>query len=190
MASMAYNKALQLDKSNASAQTKLELVKELFGPPAQTAKAKSVMKQATAASPAQPGTAVEAPPVAKPAPEKGPVEAVKAAAASPADFEKLVKAWAAAWSKRDLNGYLAFYADDYAPAGTNRADWVEVRKGRLTKPAFIRVGVSGISVKMVDKKAVVSFKQTYESNLLKGVSAKTLVFRQIGNAWKIVEENS
>jgi tetratricopeptide (TPR) repeat protein len=251
MASMAYNKALQLDKSNASAQTKLALVKEMFSPPsaakpkvaavsAPVAAAKpATMKPATSASPAQPGTAIETPaaaPAEKPkvavaekpadkAAEK-PAEKPKAAAAEkPADkvaekptekpsdkvaekpaekpkaggdkanaqgdIEQQVNAWAAAWSKQDVDAYLSYYVADYAPPGSAHADWVELRKARLSKPTFIRVGVADMKIKMLGaKKAIVQFNQAYESSILKNTTTKTLVFEQIDGTWKITEEIS
>ncbi len=195
MASMAYNKALQLDKSNASAQTKLSLVKELFGPAQAGAKAKpATMKPTPVASPAQPGTAVE--PVAasktpaSTAAAATPTKTPAAGADANSEYTQIVEKWAAAWSKQDVDAYLAFYVGDYAPPGANHADWVELRKSRLTKPSFIRVSVSDFDIKMVNKKAVVTFQQRYESNTLKQMTSKTLVLQQIGGVWKIVEEIS
>jgi Flp pilus assembly protein TadD/uncharacterized protein YchJ len=234
MASMAYNKALQLDKSNASAQTKLALVKELFGPPAAQAAAKTkvaavtakpaTMKPAAAASPAQPTTAIETPtqatapaaatpaastPAASssatatpapatPAPEKPkasagtekPKATAQSNAATQAELEQLIRGWAAAWSKKDVDAYLAYYVADYAPPGSTHADWAELRKARLIKPTSIRVEIADLQVKMLNKKAIVSFKQTYESNILKNTTSKTLVFEQLDGAWKITEEIS
>lgn len=187
MASMAYNKALQLDKSNASAQTKLSLVKELFAPPPGAKAKPTVMKPAVTASPSQPSPTVDTPAVAtgKPAAADKPK-----AATDNAEYEQVVKNWATAWSKQDVTAYLAFYVDDYAPPGMSNANWVEQRKSRISKPTFIKVGVSDFDVKMVNKKAVVTFKQNYESNTLKQSTTKTLVLQQIGGAWKIVEEIS
>ncbi|MFN7087692.1 MAG: tetratricopeptide repeat protein [Burkholderiales bacterium] len=70
MASQAYDKALQLDRSNAAAQTKLNMIKELFS-----------------GSPRQPKVAaakIESAPKAAPAPAaKAPVPAAAAVAAAP-----------------------------------------------------------------------------------------------------------
>jgi tetratricopeptide (TPR) repeat protein len=116
MASQAYDKALQLDKSNAGAQTKLELIKELFSgaraprPSARTdgariaagkAPATTVPPVAPAAQPAS--TAPKAAEPAKPAlatapataPAKGPEPAKAAsapAAAAPAPAPAVVTA--------------------------------------------------------------------------------------------------
>src|SRR6185436_9734081 len=95
MASQAYDKALQLDKSNTTAQTKLNLIKELFPgvrPGRPSAKGEPPAKVA-AAAPAptatvtKPSPPVQAPPAQAPAkPAEPAVPAVKAAepAAKPA----------------------------------------------------------------------------------------------------------
>jgi tetratricopeptide (TPR) repeat protein len=76
MASQAYDKALQLDKGNANAQSKLALIKDIFSRQATRQPAKPV---ATASAPAP-----AAPPVtAKLAPPAAPVAAPAPAAATP-----------------------------------------------------------------------------------------------------------
>ena len=90
MASDAYDKALQLDRSNARAQTKLSLVKELFSnssiAPAAPAKSEEAVKVAAVPVVAQsnPPVAVAVPkPVAVPVPEPvKPVEPPKPAGSS------------------------------------------------------------------------------------------------------------
>jgi tetratricopeptide (TPR) repeat protein len=84
MASQAYDKALQLDKSNTTAQTKLNLIKDLFPsgkpartsargePPAKVAAAPAATRPAPSAQPAPP-PARAAEPVA-PAPKEAPKE--------------------------------------------------------------------------------------------------------------------
>lgn len=97
--------------------------------------------------------------------------------------------WAAAWSKRDVSAYLAFYAAGFeTPAGMPRAVWEAQRRERLTKPQHIRVEVSNLAVTTSGKQATVTFSQRYESNLLKGKKQKTLVLEAQGGQWKIVRE--
>jgi tetratricopeptide (TPR) repeat protein len=80
MASQAYDKALQLDKSNATAKTKLNLIKNLFpgSPPApKAAAAKPGATQDAVAAPAQrpPAPVVQAPAQpAVPAAKSAPIE--------------------------------------------------------------------------------------------------------------------
>ena len=76
MASQAYDKALQLDKSNTTAQTKLNMIRDLFPADPRSAKiaagkvepAKVAAAPVPAPPPYDPTKAAPAPPTAKPAP--------------------------------------------------------------------------------------------------------------------------
>jgi tetratricopeptide (TPR) repeat protein len=199
LASQAYDKALQLDKSNVSAQTKLALIQELFSPAArlpEPAKAKEPPKEA-AKEPAK-ATAKPAPvaQTAKPAeeppqPEARPGEPAKAAPAMAPEEAVLaaVHAWASAWSAKDVSAYLAAYDKDFqVPGGEDRAAWEAKRSERLTKPEYIKVHLSQIKVSVKDDTATVQFRQRYESNLLKSQDRKTLILVNRDGAWKIREE--
>src|SRR3954466_10585903 len=128
LASQAYGKALQLDASNAGAQNKLSLVRELVREPAREIPAKpaAVPTPAIAAAPAVPAA-----PKAEPS-----------ASNAPGDVLKTVNGWAQAWSKKDVDGYLAHYAKDFkTPAGESRADWEKSRRSRIAGAKSIQVAV-------------------------------------------------
>ena len=178
LASQAYDKALQLDKSNTGAQNKLSLVRELVGGPAQLAAAPK--------EPAKPPVAAEKPPV---------VAAVDKPAAAPSNGEdvlKTVNAWAQAWSKKDADGYLAFYARDFkTPGGEPRPQWEKTRRERIAAPKSIAVGIEQAKVTMQGSdQASVSFRQSYRSDKLKSSSRKTLVMTRAEGRWLIREERS
>ena len=178
LASQAYDKALQLDKSNTGAQNKLSLVRELVGGPAQLAAAPK--------EPAKPPVAAEKPPV---------VAAVDKPAAAPSNGEdvlKTVNAWAQAWSKKDADGYLAFYARDFkTPGGEPRPQWEKTRRERIAAPKSIAVGIEQAKVTMQGSdQASVSFRQSYRSDKLKSSSRKTLVMTLADGRWLIREERS
>ena len=199
MASQAYDKALQLDKSNAAAQTKLELIKELFSsstrgtkPAASKAetstKATSTVVAANSKpAPVQPAPPVVTTPAAKPVPVEQPV---KSAAAPAGDVTKTVNNWAKAWSDNDVKGYLGFYAPDFqTPGGEPRSNWEATRKGRIAKPKKIEVRVESPKVKFADNNRVsVTFRQSYRSANLKVASTKTLVMVKAGDRWLIQQE--
>jgi tetratricopeptide (TPR) repeat protein len=90
MASQSYDKALQLDKSNTSAQTKLSLIRDLFSPtrsqetvktkagkPAAPEHAVAVAKAEPPAEPAKPVTATKPAETTKPVEASTPTEAAK-----------------------------------------------------------------------------------------------------------------
>ena len=107
LASQAYDKALQLDSSNAAAQNKLALVRELVGGAPRGTTAAAAAKPAAkppvvvAAAPApEAKPAAPAPTPAAAAPEKAaPKPAPAAPAAGGDDVVQVVNGWAAAWSK-------------------------------------------------------------------------------------------
>ena len=215
LASQAYDKALQLDSSNAGAKTKLAMIGELIGggtraartpapPPAVAAKAADA-PPAKAAEPAKAGAVVAG---AKPAAEP---KAAEPKAAEPAEAEsktakpagkagsavsendaliRAVQAWATAWSRKDVAGYLAHYAKDFkTPKGESRGDWEKSRAQRITAPKKIEVEIESPKVSMSgDNAASVSFRQIYRSDIVKATGTKTLVMVKNNGKWLIHEE--
>ena len=192
LASQAYGKALQLDASNTGAQNKLSLVRELVREPATkpaaAAAAASTAPKEVAKEPTKPAPApVVVPPVA--AVQKAP-EPV--APASSDDVLKTINGWAQAWSKRDVNSYLSYYARDFrTPGGESRGDWEKTRRARIDGAKSIAVGIESPKVTMKGpQQASVTFRQTYRSDKLKTRSRKTLELVQADGKWLIREEKA
>lgn len=188
MASQAYDRALQLDKSNASTQTKLAMIKDLFtgGKGTKTASAARTAAS-TPVSAAKPAAA----PAAAPAAEK------TVAAPVPADSRrdevlKTLQDWAAAWSSKNVDAYLAFYAGDFkTPKGESRADWDASRKERISAPKSIKVTISNAKVSFTDDNhATATFRQSYRASHLSNSAKKTLSLVKTGGKWLIQEERS
>lgn len=199
LASQAYDKALQLDSTNAVAQTKLSLLREMISNttrPAHAGAKPEPAKVATApAKPAAPEAkpAPAAPAQVKPAPAAPAPAAAKAAEKQTRADEELIKAvrsWAQAWSKKDVDAYLAHYARDFkTPKGQSRGTWEKSRRQRLTAPKFIEVELEGIKVETVSgNTASVSFRQHYRSDSLKADGAKTLAMVRVNGKWLIQQE--
>lgn len=203
MASQAYDKALALDKANATAQTKLNLIKDLFstsaprGKPVPAKDAKADVKAGAplivAAAPPPPAPAPAPARSAEKAPEK-PVaaraEPAKAADAAATEALRAVNQWAKAWAGNDVDAYLAAYAPDFkVPAGESRADWENTRRVRVAKPRKIEVAVEAPKVtQTADNRVAVTFRQNYRSGGTKMVSTKTLVLVKNSGRWLIQEE--
>jgi hypothetical protein len=117
-----------------------------------------------------------------------------AADSSAAEAEKAVIAavngWASAWSRKNVSGYLAFYANDFHPPnGQSHSEWIKLRKERIAKPKAIRVSVDVPKVTVVDAThATVSFRQGYRSDDLQTTTRKLLLMVKKGNKWLIQEE--
>ena len=105
---------------------------------------------------------------------------------------KTVHAWAAAWSAKDVNKYLSFYAADFKrPGGENRAAWEANRKERISKPESIQVDISNVTVKFGDANhATVKFRQSYRASHLQTSGNKSLLLVKSGANWLIQEERT
>jgi tetratricopeptide (TPR) repeat protein len=182
MASEAYDKALQLDRSNAAAQTKLAMIKDLFSG--------SVVPGKAAPEPAEPAAAA-APTAA--APGKPAEVAAKVAAPAKPDADAVLAAvngWAKAWSSKDADAYLSYYAPAFqVPGGEARANWEATRRDRIVKPKQIQVTVGSPKVSFdANGRAVVKFPQGYKSDTLNTSGAKTLTLVKTNDRWQIVQE--
>ena len=207
MASQAYDRALQLDKSNTAAQTKLSLIKEIFPvnnrfqrptvKPSIAVASKPAVVAASPPRPVTPPTVPAAPVAAKPA-EK-PIEKITEKTAEKADIPKhdatqaivgMVNKWAHAWSSKNTGEYLSHYAPDFkTPKGESRAQWEKMRKERISAPKKIQVSVSAIKVTLKDEhRARVTFRQHYTAGALNTSTTKTLVLVKSGDTWLIQQE--
>lgn len=211
MASQAYDRALQLDKSNTSTQTKLEMIKDLFGGSNRktTIASRNVVTGVVSApkpsavvanAPSSPVVPAAAPaPIATPAAPVKPAATVTTAPAKPLvasdtneDALKTVHEWAAAWSAKNAKKYLAFYAREFkTPDGESRSAWEEQRKARISAPKSIHVEVKDAKVKLIDANhANVSFKQLYRASHLHTSASKTLELVKSDGKWLIAEERA
>jgi len=216
MASQAYDKALQFDSGNRTAQTKLNLIRELFSnaPPAPKAAAGQVAqssevkeKPGAKVAASKPGgpVASASPPVAgradpaqasgKKKPAGTPAAKDKVAAKSPPGGNtrlvlQAVDQWAKAWSDNDLSAYLTHYAADFEPPeGMSRAEWEAQRKARITKPRKIEVSVEAPKVVFTGEDCVkVTFRQRYRSDTFNATGMKTLDMVRQGDKWLIKRE--
>ena len=168
-------------------------------PPAPTA----VKPPPTLAGPAPvkvPATVPVAPPAttsapANPVPTAAPVAVPPAAvAATPnrtKEAEAAVRAWASAWSAKDVKGYLAAYARDFDPPGSMKRDaWEDERRQRISSKSKISVKLEKLTVTVNGNKAVAQFRQDYKANELSVSSRKTLDLVKNGDRWQIVREST
>src|SRR5690606_12872255 len=84
-----------------------------------------------------------------------------AAPAAASEILQAVDAWAKAWSNKDADAYLSFYARDFdTPHELSRGAWEKQRRERVTEPKFIAVSVASPKVTMMGSdEARVTFRQ-------------------------------
>jgi tetratricopeptide (TPR) repeat protein len=181
MASEAYDKALQLDRSNAAAQTKLAMIKDLFSGSVVPGKGSPETAESAAATP----------PAATEKPATGPAR--PAGQTTKADTDAVLAAvngWAKAWSSKNADAYLAYYAPNFqVPGGEARANWEATRRDRIVKPTLIEVTIGSPKVSFdANGRAVVKFRQGYKSDTLNTSGAKILTLVKDNDRWQIVQE--
>lgn len=217
MAREAYDKALQLDSSNATAKAKLALIRELFSQRPGTAQplVKSTVTEPAPSAPAP--TPAPAAPIASPAPVATPaappapatpakpaVAAADTTSSGPAngpkakesadpqtDVIKALQAWARAWSAGDAKTYLSFYAPWFkVPGEQSRSEWEESRRERIAKGRKINVQVMNPKVTFArPEEAVVTFRQSYHSDTLKASGVKRMTLVRVNGRWLIQQED-
>ncbi|WP_397410122.1 TolC family outer membrane protein [Polaromonas sp.] len=131
-------------------------------------------------------------PVPVAAPVAAPVPAAVPEAGGSSEISNALEAWRAAWSKRDVDAYLGFYAPGFVPSNDGDRDaWKEKRKAVLARAVDISVEVSELSVATPDAThATATFRQTYRSANYRDVVTKTLQWERVGDRWLIVRESS
>jgi len=115
-------------------------------------------------------------------------------AASPLTREvaSFLNAWADAWSRRDADAWLGFYADEYVPAGyEDAASWREEQRRRFEVPASTRVDANSVRVEpMPDGSVRARFVQHFGEAPDERSVAKELVLVPARTAarWMITQE--
>ena len=105
------------------------------------------------------------------------------------EVESVVKAWAAAWSSKDVKSYLGSYSKEFNPPGAqSRSAWEQDRRAKITSKSKIDVKIDRLAVSVNGDKAVARFRQDYRAGALAVSSRKTLELSKRGDRWQIVKE--
>ena len=100
-----------------------------------------------------------------------------------------IKDWAMAWSNKNFADYTEFYTAGYRADFETHDQWIEYRRKRIARPGEIKVEISNIQIKWrSENKAIIDFRQSYDSVRYSDRVMKRLAFSRIGSQWKITEE--
>ncbi len=201
LASQAYDKALQIDSSNAAAQNKLALIRDLIStgvkpgvrpPPIAPA---SVKPEPAKLEPAKPAPII-APPAVTPATpaaaSTAPPKPTTKSEGSSDEVEKTLAGWASAWSRKDVKTYLAYYAPEFhPPRGQSRHAWEAQREERIAgKGGRIAVTYDEPSIVVNGDRATVKFRQHYKAPGIATSANKTLTLVLSNGKWLIQDEEA
>lgn len=134
------------------------------------------------------------PPAAMPVAESTRTAAAAITVPSPADkaqgeLKDLVQAWRAAWTSRDTDAYLTFYAADFQGNADTPEQWRAIRKRIIgqAKSIDIQIGDTKIDLKG-DDQATLTFPLDYVSNRFEDHGIKVLEMRRSDGKWLIEGE--
>lgn len=197
LARRSYDKALQLDKTNVTAQGKLSMVQDIFNLPklASAETAKSAPVQVAQVTKAEPKPEPKAEPKADPGKVTPNIAAKPVSVALTGnagnDIKATVTAWAKAWAAKDTAGYLGFYAANFeTPKGITRAAWEAQRKDRIEPKKSISVEAQILKTSVQGNVATVVFRQIYRADAVKSDNTKTLRLVKTGERWMITSERA
>ena len=108
-----------------------------------------------------------------------------------AQAQTLVRQWARAWSDRDIERYLGFYADNFTPdKGVARGTWEATRRKRLRSPQPISVALRDLRIEAAGgDRAIARFAQDYAAGgYRESGTAKILLLTRHTDGWRIVAE--
>ena len=177
MASEAYNNALEIDKSNNIAITKLSMITQLFNyqPNTRNTQIDSIRGKN----------------------KIKPLKIKKETLSK--NILSTLNNWKTAWENKNMEEYLLFYASSFKyPNNMSKSDWESYRTNRIISKKIINITLSNTKVKLINnkeagaqkEKAIVTFTQNYKSGALNQTSKKTLVFVIEDSRWLIQEETS
>tara|TARA_B110000238_G_C16012675_1_gene389620 strand:+ start:33 stop:977 length:945 start_codon:yes stop_codon:yes gene_type:complete len=169
MASEAYNKALEIDKSNNIAITKLSMITQLFN-----------------YNPNTKNTVIDSINTKKEA---------KITKLSKKELKKVIlnsiENWKTAWESKDVESYFDSYSSNFIyPNNMTKSQWQKYRTNRILPKKIISISISNIKFKFKKEKIIATFTQNYKSGRLNQTSNKNLTFVAENGQWFIVEETS
>jgi hypothetical protein len=102
-----------------------------------------------------------------------------------------LEAWAQAWSRRDVEGYLAAYAPGFAgrKRHASREAWMAERRDRILSRQSISVTVAAIEARRVDGQIEARFEQRYRSDGPADIDRKRVRLAPVDGRWLIVQED-
>ena len=101
----------------------------------------------------------------------------------------LLSRWQEAWQNKDLESYMAAYAEDFSSNGLDRAGWRRHKAELNRKTREIRVEVRDLRVKLISSaRAIAHFDQEYRSDRHHDYGRKTLQLVKRDERWRIKKE--
>ena len=99
-----------------------------------------------------------------------------------------VEKWRKSWSGKDIDSYMDCYSSTFHSGGLDKKGWRRKKTYLNKKYEFIQVTIDDIVVERSSKTAIISFFQTYQSDLYQTSGTKTLQLIMKKGNWMIEKE--
>jgi tetratricopeptide (TPR) repeat protein len=171
MASESYNQALQIDKSNKNAKTKLSLIKKLFN-------FQPINKNIVLAEDTEQKT-------------QSLNEIKNKEDIINENIFAMIDNWKNAWMSQNFDQYIRYYSDNFKNnKGMDLEKWKQFRKPRVINKPSINLKLENIEISKNKNLYSVSFTQIYQSGDIDSTTKKTLLIELIDDQLKIINEIS
>lgn len=109
------------------------------------------------------------------------------------DITRTLQAWAQAWSKKDLDSYLGYYARDFQTSDSRLTpeQWRQQRRQRIGRAGAVEVKVRDLKIELVSTdRADAVFTQEYRAAGRTETLRKVMQLKRQDRQWRIAAEQS
>jgi outer membrane protein assembly factor BamE (lipoprotein component of BamABCDE complex) len=168
---------------------KVEVVKPVVVAPVIVPVVEAAVPEASVAQSAEPSPPNAAVELAKEVPQQKATDEA-APVETKTEIAAMVNAWADAWRTKNVEAYLKFYSDKFAPEGMSRKAWVSQRKQRITgQSGSIGLMLEAVKIDVNGKVAQVEFLQHYSNGKFADHVTKVLSLSNEQKQWLILKES-
>ena len=103
-----------------------------------------------------------------------------------------LESWKNAWQAADIAKYLACYSDKFSPPDNmDLITWKKKRAASLSRPKFINVVIKGPIIEaLTEEELLITFSQTFQSDVYQDTVIKSLTMVKEISGWKILAERT
>jgi len=105
------------------------------------------------------------------------------------DIKRFISSWKNAWEEKDLGTYILCYDAKFRSRGMDLEAWKRHRERLNRKYGSLKIGIMDLRIVQVsNRKAKISFKQSYQADEYEDYGLKDLLLIKKGQHWKIKRE--
>ena len=103
--------------------------------------------------------------------------------------ESTIENWRSTWEKKDIDRYMAHYADTFISNSMTKDQWQRDKYAKMQRNDEFNIDISNLTIIEYNNGLVARFKQDYRIRNFKSIGIKTLYLVPEHDEWKIVAED-